>query len=607
MPYKTITIQNFKGIGEITLDFDKHATSNVCSLVGLNESGKTTVLEAIHWLSSPDSYDAHNIIPMAAKANFNGVIKVSGTLELTKEYQDKLAELLLKNHKFEIDRDPEISYTRRLVFVKSKPLTEHSKSVYEINIWGVNRRGKSKVSQELPEKSKIWKEAAEHITTWNPEPETVLYKDFLFEFPDKIYIDLRPQKTSKGFRFYKTMIEDILQSRYPGESIQSLLLDRLSSGEEEDFLNIRAVLDDLTVTITNTVVSQWGKIFQGQGTVTIPNSLQVTLDDKIFEDETGYFLRLNVKENGKTFRMDQRSLGFRWFLAFVLLTHFRNHQAKVRRSTLFLLDEPASNLHPTAQSRLLSAFDDLPKNQTILYSTHSHHLVNPKWLSSTFVVRNTGQGSADQMFGFNAEMTAITAFPYFQFASQNENQTDFYRPILDALEYQPSKLEMVPELVVLEGKNDFYTLPFMQQNMGTLDRSFNFYPGAGKDKVDYAIALYLAWGKSFLVMLDADRGGAATKKRLATTFGAILDNRVFTLADIDRSWADKEMEDIFSDEDRLRIIKTIFPNETEYQKSRFNTAILDCYINHRTVKISTHTKNRFAKIFKFLGRQLQAS
>jgi len=54
---------------------------------------------------------------------------------------------------------------------------------------------------------------------------------------------------------------------------------------------------------------------------------------------------------------------------------------------LFLLDEPASNLHSTAQAQLLKSFEKLP---SLIYTTHSHHMINPKWLEGTYVVKNEG-------------------------------------------------------------------------------------------------------------------------------------------------------------------------------------------------------------------------
>lgn len=59
MKFRSFTIRNFKGISETTLDLGD-GTASIHTLVGLNESGKTTVLEAIN-MFQPDEEGMHAI------------------------------------------------------------------------------------------------------------------------------------------------------------------------------------------------------------------------------------------------------------------------------------------------------------------------------------------------------------------------------------------------------------------------------------------------------------------------------------------------------------------------------------------------------------------
>ena len=54
MKYKSFRIKNFKGIKDTTVVLQGVAGAGVFAFVGLNESGKTTVLEAIHSFSPDD-------------------------------------------------------------------------------------------------------------------------------------------------------------------------------------------------------------------------------------------------------------------------------------------------------------------------------------------------------------------------------------------------------------------------------------------------------------------------------------------------------------------------------------------------------------------------
>ena len=75
MYYNKFSISEYKGINEVTLDLVHK--SGVITLVGLNESDKTTILEAIHTFfnlvkesQELDEKDFETIIPKAKIASF---------------------------------------------------------------------------------------------------------------------------------------------------------------------------------------------------------------------------------------------------------------------------------------------------------------------------------------------------------------------------------------------------------------------------------------------------------------------------------------------------------------------------------------------------------
>jgi len=88
MKHSYFEIKNFKGINHIRFDMLSMPKSNVYTLVGLNESGKTTILDAINSarlnterldpLALPGHaiIDPHDLIPKSKKSNFNGSITI---------------------------------------------------------------------------------------------------------------------------------------------------------------------------------------------------------------------------------------------------------------------------------------------------------------------------------------------------------------------------------------------------------------------------------------------------------------------------------------------------------------------------------------------------
>src|SRR5438128_9169563 len=97
MKHTYFEIQNFKGINHIRLDFDAQPRSNIYTLVGLNESGKTTVLEALNFLSyRPETLDplnlpgysvkdVHELIPINKRSNFNDTIQIQAGYQFDEE------------------------------------------------------------------------------------------------------------------------------------------------------------------------------------------------------------------------------------------------------------------------------------------------------------------------------------------------------------------------------------------------------------------------------------------------------------------------------------------------------------------------------------------
>ena len=116
MAYITrFTIENFKGIKKLSLDVSSRGSCPIITLVGLNESGKTTILEALsHFTtrvrtiseSNPgsDSTDASALVPILQRANFTGEIKITATVTMEEADADEI-EKIFKQRRLLIDKE----------------------------------------------------------------------------------------------------------------------------------------------------------------------------------------------------------------------------------------------------------------------------------------------------------------------------------------------------------------------------------------------------------------------------------------------------------------------------------------------------------------------
>jgi len=113
--------QNFKGIAHVRFEFNAHHRGNVYTLVGLNESGKTTILEGFNFskyksetldplnLPGYSIKDVHDLIPISRRSNFNEEIFIKSGYELDEEDINKISVFLLEKFEFKLTKKYQIS------------------------------------------------------------------------------------------------------------------------------------------------------------------------------------------------------------------------------------------------------------------------------------------------------------------------------------------------------------------------------------------------------------------------------------------------------------------------------------------------------------------
>lgn len=605
----SVQIENFKGIRKLALDFSKSPQSSVYTLIGLNESGKTTILEAIDSiryrsekvnLAGLPGFKPFNIkdaIPANERGDFTGSIVVAATFKLDESDQASLEAFLIGELGFRLTKRVEtIKITDRYGFDKDEIDWEKS----SMSLWvtftgqriGKKRAGKSK--DEILE-GEEWKTAARFLK--DLVPGILYFPNFLIDFPKRVCLnDINPNMQTV---YLNQIFGDVIASYNSSLSVETDLVERALSTSDRDKKSLNSLLAKISKHITENIFAAWYEIFQRK------------VDDKEVilhlekEDDKVYF-RFEIKDGTELFDLHERSLGFRWFFLFFLFTQFRSFRANASRHVIYLFDEPASNLHAAAQQKLLAGFKKLAKQSTIIYSTHSHHLVNPEWLEGAYIVRDQSLVYDDFDLGSRAENTNISATRYRDFVSSNPRQTVYYQPALESLQYKPSRLENVPNVVMVEGKNDFYTIKYFQYLVGREDLNVHLLPGGGAGSLDSVIQLYTAWGKRFIVLLDGDKEGRDQKGRYADKFGCIVEGATFTLADIESDWSGMSLEELISDKDKEMLRVRYASSVKNFSKQAMNRAFQEILMTGQKVPFSDVTMDKFIKVLVFLKEKLVA-
>ena len=541
-------VANFKGIRNAKIRFADNDTARVHTLVGLNESGKTTLLEALHSFS-PDAEtqlvvrNAKNVdeqreqwVPRDKISIFTGEVSITAYVNASPEDIESLKKALKRETGLECNDDGfQSEFTVRLVhsyengdFVGS---TTHVK-LPKLRV-KKGQQTKFKVpSTKLCEKlAKLIREAL---------PTIAYYPTFVFDFPKRIYLTGRDE--SPRNQFYRQLFQDILDYDGNGYTIEGSILARLHKEEtlgvwdqwfsafvgttEED--KVKQVISRAERAVSELVFSRWNEVFgEKVGDKEIAIDLQyekgalVKHDDgsEVESTEHDAYIRFRIKDGSSLYSVEDRSLGFRWFFSFLLFTQFRIHRED-KKPTIFLFDEPASNLHAAAQQKLLESFPAIAKSpHRLIYSTHSHYMVQPKWLEQAYIVFDQSAVPGNRIIeeGVRSDSKVdIQAIPYRKFVAERPMQTSYFQPILDTLEVRPSQFDYNIGGLIVEGKSDYYFLKFAAAEIGKSIGAI--FPARGSGTLGALVSLHRGWGLPVRVLFDSDRGGEDGKRNLMAEF-----------------------------------------------------------------------------------------
>ncbi len=579
MKYKSFRIINFKGIKDTTVDLRSVAGAGVFAFVGLNESGKTTVLEAIHSFS-PDAATNDLLggdeglgvpfkdrVPRHLISQFTGNITVIATVVATDAERKLIVDRLQKNHGITIDLS---DLPNQIVLDRSQKFENGD---FKENYFLIRPLPKMKAARErklrLPS-------TAEHALIrdeiYKLCPSIAYFPTFVFDFPKSIFLTDRGNDKDK---FYRRAFQDILDYDGCGQTIEKDIISRVRApkmvlpwpsfldtwANADDTTKIQNVMDRAGAAVTKLVFGRWDKIFgESAGGKQVEISFQV-MEGEVRDaqgtasktQEHDVAIKFQVRDGTRRFYVNDRSLGFRWFFSFMLFTQFRvARSSSDPKPQLFLFDEPASNLHAAAQQKLIESFPEIAQKDHVLgYSTHSHYMIEPKWLEQTFIVTNRADAPAGSMLdevSFDDESLDIQVSAYRAFVNAHPNQTSFFQPIIDRLDVVPSKFDMKRDSVVLEGKSDFYILRYAEA-LHKFD-DLPLLPALGAGTFGALLTFHVGWNLNFLFVLDGDKKGKAERQRYIEEF-SVDESRIVTLSDLIAGI--KEIEDLLDVDARKTI------------------------------------------------------
>jgi len=603
--YTQFVIKNFKGIQKLTFELPAKGASPIITLVGLNESGKTTILEAINSftygtddLKALDLYgysepDPHDMIPIAARANFNGSVVICAHVTLDQADETALRKHLRDEHDFALS-ECTTSFTVEDVYPFTASRYDQSDFKRRWSFILSGTIGRQRKPRDIRARNPIWLSAVKFLGA--RMPRIWYFPNFLFEFPSKIYLEASddlPALVRERHAFYRRLLQDIIHSIDSTATIEKHILDRARSDDQNDRRSLAGLLLEMGRAVTQTIFGAWNKIFHravSNKRILIANGT---------DEEGRHFLSFQIEDNDGYYSISERSLGFRWFFVYLLITSYRTRAHRHHGAMLLLLDEPASNLHSRAQEQLLRSFGELVDRCVVLYTTHSSHMINPHWLESTYIVQNKAVDYSEiNDLEYNARCTDIAIKKYRTFVGAHPTQTTYFQPILDVLEYAPPVVGMGGKSVIVEGKTDYYLLKYLMEITKTTELAL--IPGGGAGSATPLLSLYIGWGRPFVVLLDGDKEGQRQKRNYVDAFGESIAEHIALLSDIKGFRTGQCIEACLDADDGMKIINTVFPNRRVYDKKMLHRVIPELLATNEYVDICSETRDNCKAIVSHL-------
>ena len=533
MRFRRFYIEGYRAVGKAEVP----VSNNLIPLIGINESGKTSILLAVlafdrvsDRLNGGAHLEYRNKYEVGDHESFvDADIAIDGADDL--EALSSTLRLTLDNPLLKALQ--ECHESKRLIRIR-RDLTTRKYSVLD-----------------LPEAGENTDRLANALYARLP---TILYFD---DFTDRVPEAVRfvAAKKKRGYVLqrnrmaaWQRIIEEIFKRATNGKySLTDFI--QITDGDERDSL-----LHDIKDVLNEEIIEDWLKLGTWAANFADdPDILNLQL--RYDKDGTGNF-RFEFKvvdrssKKGRFFSVVHRSKGFQWYFNFLMKLKFNPKYRKEQTGAIYLLDEPGSYLHSSAQDELLYALREISDTNSIVYCTHSQHLLNPdviNVLRTRIVAKEQGE---------------IRVIPFG--SAGTDNYSGALTPLYHALQLKTGVFNRtIKYAVVTEGITDFYLFRLLQRHVPDWDiKGVELIPGAGAEHLKELISMCFAWSDDFVVLFDSDTDGTEAVATYTRFFGEKSRRHYFTYRTRESS-ENVRLEELLSPQDQGRLLKLTELNDVK--------------------------------------------
>ena len=592
-----------------------HIEDDITVLVGMNESGKTSILECLaktNYFETDEKFKFNQTLDYPRKElksinksdeNPNAIIC---KYKLSKQLIDFIEHLLGKGTWQGKDEITVTSSYKDGATLISGVSINFEAFLKHFNLSGISENLKNELKSTLtisefdelltrfPEESEKLEPLKKYFfksSTWNTFIERYVYTSLIKRhLPKFIYYDEYYQLPSRivleNFLDEGVELSDDLKTAKALLDLADINInDIINTDDFEDFI---AELEATEALISDTLFQYWSanqdlniefkidkRTATAQRHVNTNYGNATTVDTNIVE----HVLDIRVK-NSKTrvsLPLQNRSKGFNWFFSF--LVWFNKIQADSNSKYILLLDEPGLNLHATAQADLLRFLESLVDKYQVIYTTHSPFMVETTKLNRVRTV-------------FSDSDSSIVS----DSIQQKDPNTLF--PLQAALGYDIAQnLFISKKNLLVEGVSDLLYLTTISEylnanNRTGLNEDITIVPTGGLDKVASFISLLRGSKLSIFCLLDSFTDQKSQARFDSLTIQKIIsDKNIKFFHDYLDNRKKADIEDIFTVDEYLQLFNiSLSSTYTEIKVEELSTEIEDILSRINKVILCTRQK-----------------
>ena len=263
-------------------------------------------------------------------------------------------------------------------------------------------------------------------------------------------------------------------------------------------------------------------------------------------DGQSFFTYVKDEHDPSLIRLEERSKGFQWFFSFELM--FMHETKGTFKGCVILLDEPGLHLHPDAQKDLLLRLEHYAEGNKLLYTTHLPFMIDLNHPDRVRVLKETENG-----------IVVTTDF------TDTPPEAKFVLQAALGMDASQSFLVADRNLVV-EGVDDYWVLTelsnlLQQDGKDGLPGDVLVTPGGSASTAVHIATIMIGQNLDVVALFDSDDEGRRAQEKLDHNWITQYNEartKTLLLGDAVQVCGDFALEDLFSENFITDIVKDAY-------------------------------------------------